>query len=486
MLEHFGSPFRILFVTLILFTVASISFQAYQQMRPNITGSTTKPSKSASPSSSDAMKSLLRQNLALKKERDQLLKQRQKLKVHTDSQAARIEELQKQKEEEAAIRSELSAAGGDDFDDETPLDCLPHMLERLEQVHDSFDPFYHDFLRLFMETRLTVGNQRRFFLTPILENKGFYIKTAEDLKARLDRDARCWSRDYLQLNPDTDIPNIAVCLEQHSNGPDIQEYISHYLLLGVSKVIIYDNSHPESLESRYFRKVVSPFVELGYVIVNDFYFPDKEDFKPIQAFQTCFATYRNDFDWIGHLDSDEYFVVGNDYSGPPCLTHILPQYSEFGGLTTNWRFIASALGHAPEKDVPFIKKYRLAARNEHVKTFYQPKHVFGLGNQHFVGYVAGQTAVSSTRQPVDGPWNSRPDAHELFSLYHFYLRDWEYGLFEKICSPNHKGLQSDRTDYIVPLFLTHDYFTEKLEPNVHEELLQRFLTIPGIDNDRKK
>jgi len=419
MIGHLGKLFRVLLVSVVILTVVSVVFQISKQIGSTSSSHKSKRTSSPSPSSPSDRPTgaLLRQNYALKKQREDLLQQQKRLKLKVESLEA-VVEAEKSKDE--------------------PLDCVPLMLQRLEEVQDQMDPFYHDFFRIFIETKLTVGNQKRFFASAIAEEKGYYIRSAADLEARLERDGRCWSKEVLGLPPNERFPNIAVCLEQHSNGPTMQEYISHYLLLGVSKIIIYDNSNPDSIESKYFRMVVQPFVELGYVIVNDFYFPEVTDgdFKPIDVFQVCFQKYKDSFDWIGHLDSDEYFVVGNDYRGPPCLTHILPQYNNFGGVTSNWRFIGSAIGHAPEKDAPFIKKYRISMPNEHVKTFYQPKFVTGVDNQHWVNYVPGQTAVSSTRKPVATYFNTEPDAHKLFSLYHFYTGDWDYCFFEKICRFN--------------------------------------------------
>jgi len=85
----------------------------------------------------------------------------------------------------------------------------------------------------------------------------------------------------------------------------MQQFVSHYLLLGVSKVIIFDNSNPESEESKYFRKVVQPFVELGYVeVVDNFVQSEKpgEAFDPINTFKKCLSLYKNQFDWIAQFD----------------------------------------------------------------------------------------------------------------------------------------------------------------------------------------
>jgi len=357
-----------------------------------------------------------------------------------------------------------------------PLPCVRMLLSRMRDMQSEYDhPETYDMLRMYISRLLTYEKQIEYYERILEQEIGFHIRSAQELEARMKKHSKCLPTDGNKVKR----PKVGVCMLQQSNGADMQEYVSHYLLLGVSQVVIYDNNDPASKDGMYFRRVMQPFVDLGYVEIRSEFERTLGLFDPVGMFQRCYHDLKNEFDWIGALDSDEYFVVENEYKGDSaCLTDILLQYEQFGGLTVNWKLVGSAMGHPNDNQVMLKKlKYSYPDVPGHIKTFYQPRYVSGVDHQHYPLYVTDMYGVSGSMKRVDGPFHPDSDRFDHFSLYHFYLRDWDYCFYEKVCSTRQHGSQmyvSNRVEAVIPS-LTNGRGQTRLKNNRHEDLLQTFL-----------
>jgi len=120
-----------------------------------------------------------------------------------------------------------------------PLWCVPNLLRTLEHYCSDYDPTLYDLLRMSIMS-MTVYNQKMHIYKSILKEDGFYLRTASEVRRRLDK----YQKPF--CNPDggnnhtnsEQTLRVGICTMQHSNGPHIQEFVAHYLLMGVSKVYL--------------------------------------------------------------------------------------------------------------------------------------------------------------------------------------------------------------------------------------------------------
>ena len=117
-----------------------------------------------------------------------------------------------------------------------------------------------------------------------------------------------WLEQHKNLLPTADdnvrLPlrtNVAVCAIGRLENRYAVEWVSHYLKLGVDKIIIYDNNRPEDDET--FSQVLWSIVEDGYVEIKPWFDNQKS------AYEDCYNHYDNEYDWIGFFDFDEFVEI---------------------------------------------------------------------------------------------------------------------------------------------------------------------------------
>jgi len=353
-----------------------------------------------------------------------------------------------------------------------PLGCIEKLLVELNNARDRFDATTFDLLQIVIRG-LNTWDQKMNLLRPIQNQEGFYIKTETELRQKLDQ-------QQFQRCSNESLPKVALCTVQHSNGPYIQEFISHYLLLGVSKFFIYDNSKPGSPESVYFRNVVQPFVDTGIVVVRDWYFEQGNTYRQIPAFDHCVRN-NDEYDWIALFDSDEFLVIHEPH--PPCINQLLTNFTSYAGLSVFWRLM-SPLGVGPYRDPSRLLMdqtgYQIPNIIGTVKVILQPKYFRRMKDAHSANYTEPHYSIDFHGNKVVGANVNvyRPKSWVDIELRHFYGRDWSYYLYDKICSQTRYTAplwHNNRVKRLLEAFLTG----RKVETETqHNELLRRFLSLP--------
>jgi len=89
-----------------------------------------------------------------------------------------------------------------------------------------------------------------------------------------------------------------ICAIMKNNFEYIKEWCEHYLSLGVSKIIIYDNNDISDK-----RKIKVPSSDVIVIDWRGIYSGQ------LPAYEDCYKKYSNEFDWFGFFDSDEYLII---------------------------------------------------------------------------------------------------------------------------------------------------------------------------------
>lgn len=107
-----------------------------------------------------------------------------------------------------------------------------------------------------------------------------------------------------------------------NNYKYINEWVNHYLSLGASKIIIYDNNDIDDK-----RKIkVDNMSNLIIIDWRGIYNAQ------LAAYDDCYKRFSNCFDWIGFFDSDEYLILNKWHS----LQEMLYEFQDNDLLAINW------------------------------------------------------------------------------------------------------------------------------------------------------
>jgi len=215
---------------------------------------------------------------------------------------------------------------------------------------------------------------------------------------------------------------LSLCLISRNDNLDINEWVDYHKSIGVTNIILLDNNSSVPMLHTLREHLASGFL-VHYVYFTHKMYPNNQ----FWAYNHCLKAYRNKFNFMGFIDSDEFLVV-KDRSKR--ITEILPEYLPYGGLALNWMNFNSN-GHKTRPKGGVLANYAQCFANFHVKTIANTKYVTECMNPHFCLYNPGYYAVDTNKQPVLAAFNpanaSVPDESLFASLYvnHYMLKSVE-------------------------------------------------------------
>ena len=96
---------------------------------------------------------------------------------------------------------------------------------------------------------------------------------------------------------------IGICCIGKNENLSAKEYAEYYKILGMKKIIIYDNN---DINGEKFEDVLEIYIKNYFVeIINIRGFHSAQ----IPIYNICYKTYRNQFDYISFLDFDEFITI---------------------------------------------------------------------------------------------------------------------------------------------------------------------------------
>jgi len=154
--------------------------------------------------------------------------------------------------------------------------------------------------------------------------------------------------------------NVALCCIAKNENLYIREFIEHYKSLNFNHIFIYDNN--DELDER-FEDVINDYIESGYVTIIDYRDQKKAQIK---AYQECYETYKNEYDWIAFFDCDEFLVLNNYRTIQEYLDREV--FNKISIIRVNF-MIYSDSGNYQYYDAPLKERFTIPAKTP--KTFYK-------------------------------------------------------------------------------------------------------------------
>uniref|UniRef100_A0A6C0DKS8 Glycosyltransferase family 92 protein n=1 Tax=viral metagenome TaxID=1070528 RepID=A0A6C0DKS8_9ZZZZ len=165
-----------------------------------------------------------------------------------------------------------------------------------------------------------------------------------------------------------------VCLFTNARDEThIKEWAAHHLLIGFTKIIIFDHKSKLPLSN-----VFSNF-DKRVEIVNVSHMENPIKMKLMNM--ALEIARKMNMDWMIYLDADEFLVIHNNYKG---VKHLLSRFNFASALAVNWlMFGSNYLEKEPEGLIMDNYTKSELYLNEHVKTFVRPTHAVNAINPHY-------------------------------------------------------------------------------------------------------
>lgn len=343
------------------------------------------------------------------------------------------------------------------LDCEKPLDCVEQIRERVQSLKLTESQTNHSNILL---QRLTVRNRYLYQQSQLHNN---IIQSQKDIRERMLKHHQCVTN--------VTIPTLAICAIQRGTSPYIQEWLSYYLMHGVSKFFLYDNSIQFSTEGELFRKAVKPFVEAGFV---DLRISSSEHYDQNEVYNGCIAEAKKSFDWIAFFDIDEYLVINEP--GSTCIPEFLIGYQEFPGLHIKWRMFTPKGVMQHNYNQTFLEQYRWNDLTfGEGKSILQTKYEGKINNPHILSFEDGKTSVCPDKTPC-GVFDYTSHPFKYAELRHYWGVDWGFSFFVKLCggSPERNQYISGRSNHLLRWLYTDPSI--KVEGTTRQEInLKSFL-----------
>ena len=120
---------------------------------------------------------------------------------------------------------------------------------------------------------------------------------------------------------------VALCTMGRNENLYINEFVDHYLSLGVDTLFLYDDNIEEK------EKFVNALPQKDSIVIE--YTKDNDIKGQNHAYNHCYSKHKNDYDWFIMIDMDEYLVIKNNDTLKGYLTDHVFDKCDF--IKLHWR-----------------------------------------------------------------------------------------------------------------------------------------------------
>jgi hypothetical protein len=193
--------------------------------------------------------------------------------------------------------------------------------------------------------------------------------------------------------------------------PYMDEFITHYIRLGIDKIVLYDN-HPSA--------TLSVYSEHPNVIYK--HFPGKQKQLPayIDFIKFCHANPSEAPDFVGYIDVDEFLFLKRHST----IQEFLESFGHCSAVGIPWRMFG-ANGLVSYDPRPVIERFPVGASetHPHFKSFVRPLECIKLNNPHYFYTTRGTRNAADTKTLTIAEDHCE-DAGEVAVLNHYFTKSF--------------------------------------------------------------
>ena len=137
---------------------------------------------------------------------------------------------------------------------------------------------------------------------------------------------------------------VALCAIFKNEGMFLREWLEYHRLVGVEHFYLYNNFSDDD-----YRDILAPYVREGIVTLTEWAVP----YGQLAAYEDCFKRFRDETQWIGYIDLDEFVCLRRETS----LGRWLASFRKYPCVHVYWKMFGTSgvLEHDPQ--VPVIEQY---------------------------------------------------------------------------------------------------------------------------------
>lgn len=122
---------------------------------------------------------------------------------------------------------------------------------------------------------------------------------------------------------------VSICAIFRDEAPYLREWIEFHKIVGVDHFYLYNNFSADD-----YQEVLRPYIENGDVTLTEWPYPQGQ----MSAYRDCIERYREETQWIGFIDIDE-FVVPKKMD---TIYEFLKPFSRRAAVLIYWKFFGSS------------------------------------------------------------------------------------------------------------------------------------------------
>lgn len=234
-------------------------------------------------------------------------------------------------------------------------------------------------------------------------------KSDMDSKYLSDLNILYKTRDNNELKDLSNLYYSSICLLIRDENEYLEEWINHYISIGIDHIYIYDNGIKESVDG-----IINKFPS-NYITAVKY---EDKDTNTLQqdVYSDFLSNYASETRWVAFIDSDEFIYINNNSAD---INTLLKSYEEYGAIHMNW-IVYNANGEIDKKDGNVQERFTTTLPepinhnyNKLGKAFIQPYKIDGV-YRYIPIFKNGNTLYINDDNNID-----------FIELRHYYTKSLE-------------------------------------------------------------
>lgn len=232
-----------------------------------------------------------------------------------------------------------------------------------------------------------------------------------------------------KINKKTKKYNCSICAIFKNEAPFLKEWMEYHLLIGIDHFYLYNNFSDDN-----YNEILLPYIEKGVIDLIDW----PVQYGQLQAYKHCYETYKNDTEWIGYIDLDEFVCLKYEQN----IKDWIKGYKKYPSVLINWKFFGTSgrLQHDPDRLV--IEQY--TASWSHLvntgKSFINTAYRFEVFTCHTFYAETSLVGIKTKILPVNEfkrffhYWIPRTPLHaeSKIQINHYYTRSYQQHIYKNM------------------------------------------------------
>jgi len=258
------------------------------------------------------------------------------------------------------------------------------------------------------------------------------------------------------------------------NEKHIKEWAAHHLLIGFSKIIIFDHKSDKPL------KEVFKGFDKRVKVINVSHLENPIKMTLMNKAAQISALLK--VDWMIYLDADEFIILNNnEYRG---IKHLLSVYNHADSLAINWLLFGSN-NLKKDPDGLLLENYVKSDLflHHHVKCFVRPSKVINSTNPHFYNMKDSSRYFNINNKLMTKPYYTNNCHVEYYKspiyIAHYIYQSEEAFLKRKILLPRDDNGETRHFDDTKFIHSLHNLYDNEDAKNKYAEQVRIFLNQYG-------